>query len=73
MYSASPKNRLALQSCAAEVGVELLKIGRILDVQWIASRLFVQCGHVMQLCMLILYSCQTTAVLMPRTEQCLRA
>ena len=37
LYSMSPKNRRALQQCAAEVGSELLKIGRVLDVRWVAS------------------------------------
>lgn len=37
IYSASPKNRRALEQCAAEVGSELLKIGRILGVRWVAS------------------------------------
>jgi len=37
LYSASPKNRRALEKCAADVGAELLKIGRVLDVRWVAS------------------------------------
>ena len=37
LYSASPKNRRALEQCAADVGAELLKIGRVLDVRWVAS------------------------------------
>ena len=39
LYSASPKNRRCLESAAAEVGVALLKIGRVLDVRWVASSL----------------------------------
>ena len=37
LYSASPKNRRCLERVAAEVGVALLKIGRVLDVRWVAS------------------------------------
>ena len=37
LYSASPKNRRALEKCAADVGAELLKIGRVLDARWVAS------------------------------------
>jgi hypothetical protein len=37
LYSASPKNRRALEQCAAEVGNALPKIGRILGVRWVAS------------------------------------
>lgn len=37
LYSASPKNRRALETCAGELGVQLLKIGKILDVRWVAS------------------------------------
>lgn len=37
LYSMSPKNRRALEQCAAEVGSELLRIGRVLDVRWVAS------------------------------------
>jgi hypothetical protein len=33
----SPKNRFALERCASEIGSELNKIGRILDVRWVAS------------------------------------
>jgi len=36
-YSASPKNRRALETCASELGVQLLKIGKMLDVRWVAS------------------------------------
>jgi hypothetical protein len=35
--SMSPKNRIALQRCASEMGFELNKIGRVLDVRWVAS------------------------------------
>ena len=37
IYSMSPKNRRKLDVCAAELGVQLLKIGRVLDVRWVAS------------------------------------
>lgn len=37
LYSASPKNRRGLERVAVEVGVALLKIGRVLDVRWVAS------------------------------------
>jgi hypothetical protein len=37
LYSASPKNRRALADCAAEVSVQLQKIGRVLDNRWVAS------------------------------------
>jgi hypothetical protein len=37
LYSMSPKNRRALQQCATDVGAELHKIGRVLDVRWVAS------------------------------------
>ena len=37
LYSAFPQNRRCLESAAAEVGVALLKIGRVLDVRWVAS------------------------------------
>ena len=37
VYSVSPKNRRNLDRSAAAVGVELLKIGRVLDVRWVAS------------------------------------
>ncbi len=37
LYSVSPKNRRALEKCAAQVGAELHKIGRVLDVRWVAS------------------------------------
>jgi hypothetical protein len=36
-YSMSPKNRVALERCASEIGSELNKIGRVLDVRWVAS------------------------------------
>ena len=39
IYSASPKNRRRLEMCSADVGVQLLKIGRILDVRWSAPSL----------------------------------
>ena len=34
-----PKNRRALGTCAGELGIQLLKIGKILDVRWVASSL----------------------------------
>jgi len=37
LYSVSPKNRRYLEECAADVGGELLKIGKVLDVRWVAS------------------------------------
>ena len=37
LYSASPKNKIELQEAAQIVESELLKIGRILDVRWVAS------------------------------------
>ena len=37
LYSASPKNRRALQVSANDLDVQLLKIGKILDVRWVAS------------------------------------
>ena len=36
LYSASPKNRRALET-AIELGVQLLKIWKILDMRWVAS------------------------------------
>jgi hypothetical protein len=37
MYHASPKNARQLQSCAASLEMEILKIGRILSTRWVAS------------------------------------
>ena len=37
LYSQSPKNKRELQVCAAEVGSEIMKIGKILDTRWVAS------------------------------------
>ena len=37
VHSCSPKNRYALQKCAANVNAELLKIGKILGTRWVAS------------------------------------
>jgi len=37
LYSVSLKNRRALDKCAAQIGAELHKIGRVLDVRWVAS------------------------------------
>ncbi|XP_069494929.1 E3 SUMO-protein ligase KIAA1586-like [Ambystoma mexicanum] len=36
-YHASPKNQRELGECAAQVEVRLLKIGKILDIRWVAS------------------------------------
>lgn len=37
LYSMSPKNRRYLETCASDLNVELLKIGKILDVRWVSS------------------------------------
>jgi len=37
LYSMSPKNRRRLEQCASEIGTEVNKIGKILDVRWVAS------------------------------------
>lgn len=37
LYHASPKNSRELRLCAVELGVQLLKIGRVLDTRWVAS------------------------------------
>ncbi len=37
LYSVSNKNERELANAAAEVGSQLLRIGRILDVRWVAS------------------------------------
>ena len=37
LYSMSPKNKRLLLQCAAEVDEEVNKIGRILEVRWVAS------------------------------------
>jgi len=34
LYSASHKNRRAIAECAAEVNIQLLKIGIVLDTRW---------------------------------------
>jgi len=39
LYSMSPKNKGELSVCAAELEVELLTIGRVLDTRWVASSL----------------------------------
>ena len=36
-YSMSPKNVRQLAKCAAELAVEIRKIGKILDTRWVAS------------------------------------
>ena len=36
-YSMSPKNVRQLAKCAAELVVEIRKIGKILDTRWVAS------------------------------------
>ena len=37
LYSMSNKNECELKDAAAEVGSQLLRIGRVLDVRWVAS------------------------------------
>jgi hypothetical protein len=37
MYHVSPRNARQLQSCAASLEIEILKIGRILSTRWVAS------------------------------------
>jgi len=37
IYSMSPQNRQKLDLCAAELGVQLLKTGLVLDVRWVGS------------------------------------
>ena len=37
VYSASPKNQKELASCASELDVQLLRIGKVLDTRWVAS------------------------------------
>jgi len=37
LYSMSNKNERELKDAAAEVGSQLLRIGRVLDVRWVAS------------------------------------
>ena len=37
LYSMSPKSQRALESCAATLGLQLNRIGRVLDVRWVAS------------------------------------
>lgn len=37
VYSASPKNSRQLEECAKDLHQEILKIGRVLDVRWVAS------------------------------------
>ncbi len=37
LYSRSPKNKHEIDSCAAELGLQLNKIGRIFNVRWVAS------------------------------------
>ncbi|XP_050508962.1 E3 SUMO-protein ligase KIAA1586-like [Diabrotica virgifera virgifera] len=37
LYHASPKNSRELDVCADELGVQLLKIGRVLNTWWVAS------------------------------------
>ena len=36
LYSACPNNRCLLEECAKELGVERLRVGRVLDVRWVA-------------------------------------
>ena len=37
LYSMSPKHKRSIERCAAELGTEIRKIGKILNVRWIAS------------------------------------
>ena len=37
LYSRSPKNQRELEAAANEVGVELLRVGRMFDVRWVFS------------------------------------
>jgi len=39
LYSRSPKAKRQLDACAAELGSQVYKIGRILDVRWASSSL----------------------------------
>jgi len=39
LYSMSPKNKVELRVCAAELEVQLLTIGKVLDTRWVASSL----------------------------------
>lgn len=36
-YSMSPKNQRELDDCAAELGTQLMKIGKIFTIRWVAS------------------------------------
>lgn len=74
LYSASPKNRPALEKCAADVGSELLKIGRVLDVRWVASSFrAVKAGIITLLCLRISPLHALIAVWTARRERSLRA
>lgn len=37
VYSMSPKNKFELRQCAAQIDVQLLSIGKMLDTRWVAS------------------------------------
>jgi len=37
LYSMSPKNQVELRDCAAQLDVQLLSIGKMLDTRWVAS------------------------------------
>jgi hypothetical protein len=37
VYSMSPKNQVELRACAAQLDVQLLTIGKMLDTRWVAS------------------------------------
>ncbi len=37
VYSTSPKHKRELEQCASELGSEVNKIGKVLDVRWVAS------------------------------------
>ena len=36
LYSMSPKHQRSIERCAAELGTEIRKIGKILNVRWVA-------------------------------------
>ena len=37
LYNTSPKNQVELRQCAAELDIQLLSIGKVLDTRWVAS------------------------------------
>ena len=52
LYSRSPKNKHEIDSCAAELGLQLNKIGRIFNVRWVEvlSEQLLLFGRIIQLC-----------------------